>query len=329
MLGIAREYTDRTGRKQNLIFRGFALNGDAKFSFPGKTEVFALPINRLSDTDAALLKESVPGSKLVPVNIWGYLGSKLNEGMTIEPRKPPPGYQEVDLSTLDPAVIPSIDQGQFGTKENDCVPSSMAMFLLWWDDAKVIPIPRNGDREEKADWLHTRLARDSKTRNNRGTSWINFRDGLAEYCRKELEGKYTLDLAIDYDYSPTNQSRWAGKGLATILSVSVYLDDRKMWAHAIALGQASPDGRATIITWGERVSGQWDVIKVLDQKKDHLPVYFSWPKEVLEFRPDDPTQLPEWWIKKRYRFVLDSREGDGLTIITPFARIAAGPGANP
>ena len=58
----------------------------------------------------------------------------------------------------------------YGQKASDCVPSSFCNFLLWWDQQGLLPIGKRGDFDDKAEWIHTRMARFCRTSNNGGTS---------------------------------------------------------------------------------------------------------------------------------------------------------------
>ncbi len=113
-----------------------------------------------------------------------------------------------------------VNQSDFGQKASDCVPSPFCNFLLWWDQEKMLEIPKRGDFEKKAEWVHTKLARYCGTRNTAGTSVVEAKFGLMEYFRDELGDLATLRCHTDFDLRPENLARYTVGANATMLEMT-------------------------------------------------------------------------------------------------------------
>ncbi|MES2437688.1 MAG: hypothetical protein V4584_01390 [Verrucomicrobiota bacterium] len=219
--------------------------------------------------------------------------------------------QEPDRMTL-----PVINQGDFGQKASDCVPSSFCNFLLWWDQEKVLEIPKRGDFEKKAEWVHSNVARYCGTRNTAGTSTAEAKKGFTEYFQKELGGAATLRVHTDYDVSPGNLARYTVGTNATMLEMTTIRSNGSVGGHWVALLSAAPDGRIVFHTWGARFEGVLKVLEVSDEtvKRDGQIV----PATTYEIEISNRGKLPKWVNEGEIRLIVDPRKWDSITTVRPY-----------
>lgn len=217
---------------------------------------------------------------------------------------------------LDRSKLPVISQGDFGNKASDCVPSSFCNFLLWWDQAGVLAIPKRGDFNEKAEWIHSRMARYCVTRNNSGTSADKAAEGFKEYFEKDLGEVATLKARIDYDLRPENLARYTIDGNATMLALTIREAPRHDSGHWVALVSASPNGTIVFHTWGARFEGK---LEVLEKKPEMIHLGAQQVSATsYEIKIRNTQDLPEWFRNGDQQLILDPAQWDSIYVLKPF-----------
>ena len=212
---------------------------------------------------------------------------------------------------LDRRQFPIIDQSDFGNKSSDCVPSSFCNFLLWWDQSGFLEIPKRGDYEDKAEWIHTRLARYCGTRNTSGTSFSDAQAGFLRYFEKELEGIAVMRIHRDTDVSPANLSRLTQGSAATMLEMTIRQPPQHDSGHWVALTEASKDGRIVFHTWGGKFEATMKPATPPDGARPQS--YQVWDLVI-----DDPSRLPDWMQTHETTFVLDPANHDAVTVVRAY-----------
>lgn len=217
---------------------------------------------------------------------------------------------------LDRDKLPVISQEDFGTKANDCVPSSFCNFLLWWDQAGVLEIPKQGDFDAKAEWIHTRLSRYCVTRNNSGTYVDNATKGFKEYFEKNIAELATLKVRTDYDLRPENLARYTVGENATMLQVTIREAPRHDSGHWVALVSAAAEGTVVFHTWGARFEGK---IEVLEKNLQTIRLGTQTvAATTYEIKIRNVQDLPEWFRNGDRKFILDPAQWDSIYILKPY-----------
>jgi hypothetical protein len=226
-----------------------------------------------------------------------------------------------NFPALDRGELPVISQSDFGNKASDCVPSSFCNFLLWWDQAGVLEIPKRGDFGDKAEWVHSRLARYCGTRNTAGTNVEDATKGFREYFEKDIADLATLKIRIDYDLHPENLARYTVGENATMLQMTIRQAPRHDSGHWVALVSASADGSVVFHTWGARFEGKIEVleknptmIRLGGYGKD-APLG---PATSYEIKIRNTGDLPEWFRNSDRKFILDPAQWDSIYVLKPF-----------
>lgn len=216
----------------------------------------------------------------------------------------------------DRAKVPLLNQGDFGTLTNNCVPNAFAAFLLWWDQQGVLEVPHRGDLHAKAVWLHQRLTEYCDTTESAGTSTRDAQRGLRTYFQHHLGDVAALHVGIDFDCSPANLARYPVGLAACLLNVTVYYGDIRQGGHYVALIGAKPDGTLSFRTWGLDLRGK---LRALD---DHPESVAHGPRDVPATRREidfiNASSLPAWFRQLRVRFVVDPAEWNGLIVAVPY-----------
>ncbi|MEM1084291.1 MAG: hypothetical protein AAGI48_09220 [Verrucomicrobiota bacterium] len=220
------------------------------------------------------------------------------------------------IPPLDRDNLPVISQGDFGSKASDCVPSSFCNFLLWWDQEGILEIPRRGDFDKKAEWIHTKMARNCGTGNNRGTSTREATEGFRKYFEKEIPESATLNIRSDFDLRPENLARYTTGEVATMLEMTIRTGARHDSGHWVALVEASSNGKLVFHTWGARFEGFMKVIEENSETivRDGQKV----PRTVYEIHVANREELPEWFQNSDRRFILDPVNWDSIYVLKPY-----------
>lgn len=202
------------------------------------------------------------------------------------------------------------------------MPSSFCNFLLWWDQEGILPIPKRGDFEDKAEWVHTRLGRYCGTRNTSGTGISEALEGITEYFRKDAGELATFRFKVDYDVRPANLARYARGETATMLNLTTRRKNGHDGGHWVALMTAEENGQVVIHTWGARFEG---MVKVLEE--DPATIMLDGqkiPKTSYEIEFTNRDSLPEWVKNAEMRFLLLPERSDSIIAIKPYAFANAG-----
>lgn len=218
--------------------------------------------------------------------------------------------------TPERAKLPLLNQGDFGTLTNNCLPNALAAFLLWWDQLGVLEVPHPGDVHAKAAWLHQRLTDYCATTEAAGTSTRDAKRGLQTYFQRHLAGAAALHVGTDFDCSPANLARYPVGLAACLLNVTIYHGDVRQGGHFVALTSAKRDGTLSFRSWGLELQGK---LRVLENRPEPLA---NGPRDVPATRREidltNPSRLPEGLRQLHVRFVLDPAEWNGLIIAVPY-----------
>lgn len=299
-----RIWTSKDGKTLRGTFVRLVNDGKQVEIFISSRNVVAIALENLSVADRELLIAVGSENKLQPVQQSG----------------DPSMFK--DFAALDRKKLPLINQGDFGNKASDCVPSSFCNFLLWWDQEGVLEIPKRGDFEKKAEWIHSRLARYCGTRNTAGTSVSDASKGFKEYFTKDISELAALKIKIDKDLRPANLARYTRGVNATMLQMTIREPGSGDSGHWVALLSAEEDGTVIFHTWGIRFEGKIEVIgqspplvvKIDGQER----VFHAEHSTCYEIKITNREDTPEWFRNSRKRFLLLPEESDSIYVIKPY-----------
>lgn len=265
----------------------------------------------------------VKGVKLVPGKVID-----LDRALRVDSS----GYRLVDEKGVDRSIIPNFNQADYGSKSSDCVPNSYAMFVAWWHVRKWVNVPQK-DRNfgDKVDWIHKRLARCLKTRNNSGTSVRDNPEELTKFFKEEVKSDAAFTFQAVMDYRPENLEKFTKGANGTILLLSTYNGSRYQGGHAVALKSISKDGVVKFNTWGLDLKGKLKVIPksekeirkwIWTEEGRHKRVRVKIPSYEIELM--NRVDLPEWFVNDEVRFTLEVEKRDQLVVLTPYLPVKKG-----
>lgn len=269
--------------------------------------------NKADFVGPAGVRLAVDPAKFIPadrarLDELDHSGAAARAALLVAPFRPPP--------SPDRAKLPLLNQSDFGTLTNNCVPNAFAAFLLWWDQQGVLEVPHHGDLHAKAAWLHQRLTEYCDTTEAAGTSTRDAQRGLRTYFQRHLGAVAALRVGTDFDCSPANLARYPVGLAACLLNVTVYYGDARQGGHFVALIGAKPDGTLSFRTWGLDLQGK---LRVLDEHPDpsaHGPRDVPATRREIDF--SHTARLPAGFRQLHVRFIIDPAEWNGLIIAVPY-----------
>jgi hypothetical protein len=92
--------------------------------------------------------------------------------------------------------IPTLKPEDFGGTDDESLVDALWVSLLWWDATGLVPIPKTGDIERKAAWLHKELSRHIPGGGQSAATLQDAQRGIGEYFEKRLEETGTCKCAI-------------------------------------------------------------------------------------------------------------------------------------
>lgn len=291
-----RNWTGVNGKVIRATYAGTSEKGTKVMLMDTRGKLLTVAISNLIESDRELIASKGRPAEEKPV------AGKVGDFRAIPP--------------LDRDKLPIISQGDFGSKSSDCVPSSFCNFLLWWDQEGILEIPKKGDFDKKAEWIHTKLARYCGTRNTAGTNVHKATEGFLQYFNKDIADLATLKIHVDYDLTPENIARYTTGELATMFQMTIRRGARHDSGHWVALVEADPDGKVVFHTWGARFEG---TMKVLEENPDTIERDGqSVPRTVYEIVVENKPDLPEWFRNSDRRFILDPANWDSIYVLRPY-----------
>ena len=84
-------------------------------------------------------------------------------------------------------MIPERKPEDFGGTDNEALVDALWVSLLWWTAFNVMPVPKTGDFERKAEWLHKELTRYVAASGSSSATLEETKEGLEKYFSKRLE----------------------------------------------------------------------------------------------------------------------------------------------
>ena len=244
------------------------------------------------------------------------------------PGLPPDHCVNIEAPPPPRSDIPQPEHGRPANgRGSDSLAGSIAPFMIWWDDGKLVPLEYNGDPLKRGDWLRAQLSRVLRKANDRGfINWETVWKGLDEFALRQLGDRYAFQLLCDYDYAPKNLARYVQSSHATILSLTLWDGQREAGNHSVTVIEAKPNGTMTIGTWGMTLTGTWKQAALRKTGKPRAT-----PQKVQPAMELDLSGISEEQKKqlRNYRFILDSTNLNCLTTITPYRNMQPQPDRKP
>ena len=242
----------------------------------------------------------------------------------LNPSKPSPGGPAAagDMSQFKPVASPNrkltplLDPKTVGCRTDHSLVDALWISLLWWDQTGVVPIPKNGDLESKAEWLHKRLTR-AVVKGGDSVSAEDAKKGVEQYFSEELEKAAACRITIEQqDFSAVRLAGFLQGSNAVVMLMSMQYENGRDFAVGCVLESMDEDGKFVFHMFGRRFSGQ---LKPMDGKKPAAPG--SVPSEYVL---DQPQDRPDHYAQNGARFFMGPAKWNAAVVLKPYVYLTPG-----
>lgn len=216
----------------------------------------------------------------------------------------------------DRSMTPLLDPTNFGGSTDESLVDAVWISMLWWDRTGVLEVPKKGEFESKAEWLHEKLTRAMDTGND-NMSADDAKTGVAKYFSEELKELADCRATVEtLDFSASRLSGLLQGSNAVVMRMSMQYANGRDYAVSAVLVSMSADGKFVIHVFGKRFTGS---IKPMEGSKPGPPG--SVPSEYVLDRPDD---LPEYYAKNEARFFMGKKSWNATLVLKPYVYLTPG-----
>lgn len=215
------------------------------------------------------------------------------------------------LPIADRKKIPTLESEEVGKTNYESIVHALCVSLLWWDVEGIMPVPKSGDFDRKAEWLYKELTRSVEERGDETASLQQTKKGLAEYFEKRLEEIGSCKSVILTEVDAAILSRLAAGNTIVILKMTMtYADPDKAYATAAALESMTPDGTFVMHMHGRRLTGKMTAVPANKGAKNGAKVH--------EFSVTNPKAIHEYYKSRGAEHSIGDNSWNGALVIDPF-----------
>lgn len=223
-----------------------------------------------------------------------------------------------DMNLFKPVASPSrqstplLSPKTFGCSTNQ----SLVDALLWWDQAMVLEIPKKGDLESKAQWLHNKLTRAVVVGGDNPTT-EDAKKGVEDYFSDELEKVAACRVKIEQkNFSPTFLAGLLQGSNAVVLRMSMEYSSGKNYTVSSVLESMTQDGNFVIHVFGKRLKGR---LKLMEAEKRGVNPPVFW-----EYVLDPTSELPDYYATNEAKFFMGKTTWNAVLLLKPYVYLTPG-----
>lgn len=214
------------------------------------------------------------------------------------------------LPIADRKKIPPLESEGIATVEYESIVDAVWVSLLWWDAEGIMPVPKSGDFDRKADWLYKELHRSIAERGNDTASLEQTKEGLAEYFERRLEETGTFKAQILYNVDVESISRRTTGNTFVVLKMTMTYSDSKAYSTAAALESMEPDGTFVMHMFGRRLTGKMTAAPAKKGAENGAKVY--------DLVVNNPEVIPDYYKQNKAKFSIGDQHWNGALLVDPF-----------
>ena len=169
--GDERIWTGKNGATFRGVYAESIDNGGKIRFLTADGKMLVVAFGNLSETDQKIIEL--------------FEGKPADGGQTKQPGFDPGKFK--DLPFADRNLIPERDPHDFGGNDDESMVDALWVSLLWWNAFEVMPIPKTGDFDKKAEWLHEELTRYIAKSGSRAATVEETKEGVEKYFSRRLE----------------------------------------------------------------------------------------------------------------------------------------------
>lgn len=224
------------------------------------------------------------------------------------------------LPIADRGLIPERDPKDFGGTDEEAIVDALWVSLLWWNAFEVMPIPKTGDFDRKAEWLHKDLTRFVGEGRSGTTTLHEAKQGIEKYFSHRLEEKGAVKASIlnNRCLMPADLELMTNGNQIVVLKLSMDYGNSDNFSTSAALERASADGTFALHLFGNRHTGR--LVEQAGEKPAYPAQENGKPTEgkVYELVLNDRTSLPERHIENEAKFFINRKSWGGALILEPY-----------
>lgn len=206
--------------------------------------------------------------------------------------------------------IPTLKPEDFGGTDDESLVDALWVSLLWWDATGIVPVPKSGDIERKAAWLHKELSRHISSGGKGAASLQDAQRGIGEYFEKRLEETGTCKCVIRNVTDPGQLAKLATGNDIVILRMTMTYSNARDFVVAGVLESMEADGTFVMHLFGERFSGK---MAANPERKPETP-----GEKTHELTLADRDKMPEHYKTQGARFFIGDHSWNGALVMTPY-----------
>lgn len=235
-----------------------------------------------------------------------------------------------DIGLFKPVVSPSrnltpqLDPKSFGCPTDKSLVDALWISLLWWDQTGVLEVPKKGDLESKAEWLHKKLTRTVVNGGDNVTA-EDAKQGVEEYFSEELEKVAACRINIEpRDFSAVRLAGFLQGPQAVVMRMSMQYSNGGDFAVSSVLESMTEDGKFVIHVFGRRYSGSLKPIET--GKSEGKAVAKTGPPGSVpsEYVLDRRQDLPDYYAQNEARFFMGLKTWNATVVLKPYVYLTPG-----
>jgi hypothetical protein len=227
-----------------------------------------------------------------------------------------------DMSLFKPVASPSrqstplLSPKTFGCSTNQSLVDALWIALLWWDQSMVLEVPKKGDLESKALWLHNKLTRAVVVGGDNPTA-EDAKKGVEDYFADELEKVAACRVKIEQkDFSPTFLAGLLQGSNAVVMRMSMEYSNGKNYTMSSVLESMTQDGNFVIHIFGKRLKGR---LKLMEAEKRGVNPPVFW-----EYVLDPTSELPDYYATNEAKFLMGKTTWNAVLVLKPYIYLTPG-----
>ncbi len=206
--------------------------------------------------------------------------------------------------------IPPLESEEIATVEYESIVDAVWVSLLWWDAEGIMPVPKSGDFDRKADWLYKELTRGIKERGTETATLEQTKEGLAEYFERRLEETGTFKAKFLFNVDVENLSRSTTGNTIVVLKMTMTYSDSKAYSTAAALESMAPDGTFVMHMFGRRLTGKMTAAPAKKGGGNGAKAF--------DLIVSNPEVIPDYYKQNGAKFSIGDRHWNGALLVDPY-----------
>ncbi len=218
------------------------------------------------------------------------------------------GFKELPESNR--GRIPSLHPKEFGASDAESLTDALWIAMLWWDKVGLLEVPKAGDEDSKAEWLHKELTRQLSRGGRSAASLEEAKAVVEEFFADHHKDTATARAKIlSHDLSMADMVATLKGSDAVVMKLTMTYENNRDFSICTVLEQLTPQGEFAFHVFGRRLRGK--VLTAADGS--------------LEFSVLNREELPPHYATQGARFhYKPDRAWNGLLVMQPFVYATKG-----